>query len=106
MRTDAPREPAVVGRMRPDEAVDAPPPPGQGPLALVGLTIGLLLMGMQLWLLTIALELYLGGSGGIIWQIALASGAIFGGGLLMLRRLRRRPRGWRGALDAGRGPRA
>jgi hypothetical protein len=61
-------------------------------LVLAGLAIGLLLMGIQLWLLTIALDLYLAGAGGQIWQLALASGGIFVGGLLMLRLLKRRPR--------------
>jgi hypothetical protein len=84
--------PAYVGEQRPDEAVDQPPPPGQMPLVMTGLAIGLLLMAIQLWLLTIALELYLGGEGGVIWQIALISGVIFLGGLAMLRLLRRRPR--------------
>ena len=85
-------EPAFVGRTRPDEVVSQPPPPGQMSLVLAGLTIGLLLMGIQLWLLTIALDLYLAGAGGQIWQLALVSGGIFLGGLLMLRLLSRRPR--------------
>jgi len=49
-------------------------------------------MGIQLWLLTVALELYLGGNGGQVWQLALVSGVIFLGGWAMLRLLRRRPR--------------
>jgi hypothetical protein len=61
-------------------------------LVLAGLAVGLLMMGIQLWLLTIALELYLAGEGARIWQLALVSGAIFLGGLLMLRLLGRRPR--------------
>jgi hypothetical protein len=85
-------EPAFVGRMRSDEAVSHPPPPGQMTLILAGLMIGLLLMGIQLWLLTIALDLYLAGAGTQIWQLALLSGGIFLGGLLMLRLLSRRPR--------------
>jgi hypothetical protein len=84
--------PAFVGRKRPDEAVNQPPPPGQMSLILAGLAIGLLLMGIQLWLLTIALELYLAGEGERLWQLALASGAIFLGGLLMLRLINRRSR--------------
>ena len=84
--------PAFVGRKRPDETVNQPPPPGQMTLVLAGLTIGLLLMGIQLWLLTIALDLYLGGAGARIWQLALVSGLIFLGGLLMLRLLGRRAR--------------
>jgi hypothetical protein len=85
-------EPAFVGRMRPDEMVSQPPPPGQMTLVLAGLAIGLLLMGIQLWLLTIALDLYLAGAGAHIWQLGLVSGGIFLGGLLMLRLLARRPR--------------
>lgn len=85
-------EPTLVGRMRPDDAVSRPPPPGQMALILAGLAIGLLLMGIQLWLLTIALDLYLAGAGTQVWQLALVSGAIFLGGLLMLRLLSRRPR--------------
>jgi hypothetical protein len=53
-------------------------------------------MGIQLWLLTIALDLYLGGEGEQLWQLALASGAIFLGGLMITRLLRRRPRVRRG----------
>ncbi len=65
-------------------------------LIMAGLTIGVLLMGIQLWLLTIALELYLAGEGRQVWLTALVSGAIFAGGLLMRRRLRRQPRVRRG----------
>ena len=82
---------SYVGRKWPDEQVDESPPPGQGPLVMTGLMIGLLMMGIQLWLLTVALELFLAGEGERVWQLALASGAIFLGGLLMLRLLRRRP---------------
>jgi hypothetical protein len=84
--------PAYVGRKRPDEAVDGPPPPGQMGLVMAGLSIGILLMGIQLWLLTIALELYLAGEASDVWLIALVSGAIFAGGLFVLWLLRRRPR--------------
>src|SRR3569832_860185 len=92
MSTPTRDEPAFVGRMRPDDAVSRPPPPGQMALVLAGLIIGLLLMGIQLWLLTIALDLYLAGAGTRIWQLALLSGGIFLGGLLMLRLLSRRSR--------------
>jgi hypothetical protein len=56
------------------------------------LMIGLLLMGIQLWLLTVALELYLGGEGENVWWLALISGLIFLGGLVVLRIIRRQPR--------------
>ncbi len=37
--------------------------------------------GIQLSLLTVALDFYLGANGGEVWQMALLSGAIFSGGL-------------------------
>jgi hypothetical protein len=68
----------------------AAPPPGQLPIVLAGLSVGILLMGVQLWLLTVALDLYLSGRSGQIWLLALVSGLIFAGGLLVLWVLRRR----------------
>ncbi len=68
------------------------PLPGQGPVLLALLLIGFVLMAVQLWLLTVALDLYLAGAGQQIWQLALGSGLIFLGGLLVLWLLRRRPR--------------
>ncbi|MBA3947862.1 MAG: hypothetical protein H0X37_25325 [Herpetosiphonaceae bacterium] len=94
--------PSYVGHQRRAEAVSQPPPPGHMALMLAGLAIGILLMGIQLWLLTIALDLYLGGAGNQVWLIALVSGTIFLGGLLMLRLLRRRPRVRRGSIEEGR----
>jgi hypothetical protein len=73
-----------------DPAVRRSPPPGQQAIVMAALMIGLLLMGIQLWLLTVALELYLAGSGRQVWLLALVSGLIFLGGLLMLRLLGRR----------------
>ena len=91
--------PAYVGRKRPDRVVNQPPAPGYIGLVMAGLTIGVLLLSIQLWLLTIALELYLAGEGRQVWLTALVSGAIFAGGLFMLRLLRRRPR-MRGTIGA------
>lgn len=65
--------------------------PGQLAVLMAALLVGLLLMSMQLWLLTVALDLYLGGQGSQIWLLALVSGAIFAGGVVMLRMLDRRP---------------
>ncbi|MGH2352661.1 MAG: hypothetical protein ACRDJN_13730 [Chloroflexota bacterium] len=90
---DAPDQGSYVGVKRPDEAVDLPPPPGQMPVIMAALSIGVLLMGIQLWLLTVALELLMAGEGSHAWQLALASGAIFLGGLLILWLLHRRPSG-------------
>jgi hypothetical protein len=84
-------------------AEERPYPPGEMAVVLLGLTVGVLLMGVQLLLLTVALELYLSGEGGRIWQHALASGGIFLCGLLMLWLLRRRPRVRRGPLGEPRG---
>lgn len=67
--------------------------PGRQALVAAALLVGLLLLSLQLWLLTVALELYLGGEGQQVWQLALASAAIFLGGVLVVRRLRRGGRG-------------
>jgi hypothetical protein len=96
---DAP--PAYVGHLRPTPLVEEPPRPGQGPLVMAALAIGFLLLGIQLWLLTVALELFLGGHGRQVWQLALASGAIFLGGLGMLHLVARRPRVRRAAPTDG-----
>ena len=77
------------------------PAPGRLAVLMAALLVGLLLMGMQLWLLTVALDLYLGGQGRQIWLLALVSGAIFVGGVVMLAVLGRRPR--LGADPAGSG---
>jgi hypothetical protein len=67
------------------------PAPGRQAVVLAALLLALVLMGLQLWLLTVALELYLGGAGRQVWQLALASGLIFLGGLLTLRLLGQHP---------------
>ncbi|MCC7104027.1 MAG: hypothetical protein IT307_02695 [Chloroflexi bacterium] len=77
---------------------DPTPPPGQLALVLAALLLGVLLMGLQLWLLTVALELYLSGAGRQGWLLALVSGLIFGGGLLTLRVLSR-PSPVRGGME-------
>jgi uncharacterized protein DUF6755 len=71
---------------------ESSPTPGRLAVVMAALMIGLLLMGTQLWLLTVALELYLGGHGRQVWLLALVSGAIFAGGVLMVRQLDRHPR--------------
>lgn len=75
-----------------DATEDRTPPPGHQAVVMAALMLGLLLMGIQLWLLTVALELYLGGHGPQVWLLALVSGLIFLGGLLVLNVLGRRPR--------------
>ena len=81
-----------AGPHRPETTIERSPPPGQQAIVLAALIIGLLLMGLQLWLLTVALDLYLAGSGPRVWLLTLVSGLIFVGGLLVLWQLGRRPR--------------
>lgn len=61
-----------------------PSRPGASGILLAALSIGLVLLAVQLWLLTVALDL-LGGHGRDVWQLALASAAIFAGGVTALR---------------------
>jgi hypothetical protein len=68
------------------------PSHGQAAIVLAGLTIGTILMGIQLWLLTVALDLYLSGRPEATWLAAGISGLVFLGGLLILRLLPRRPK--------------
>ncbi len=72
-----------------DSQQNISPTPGQQALVLAALLIGILLMGIQLWLLSVALELYLAGGEHNIWALPLISGLIFSGGLLTLRILNR-----------------
>ena len=58
--------------------------PGQAAVVLASLAIGVVLMGIQLWLLTVALDLYLGGADSALWPLAAISGGVFVGGLLVL----------------------
>ena len=71
--------------------VERTPPPGRVAVVLTGLAIGILLMGIQLWLLTVALDLYLSGGGPYVLVLTLISCLIFLGGLFVLRVLGRRP---------------
>jgi hypothetical protein len=87
----------VDGRMRNrptpvSTSTDAPSLPGQAALVGAALAIGILLLGIQLWILTVALDLFLEARGGQVWLLAAVSGLIFVGGLLVLWILRRRPR--------------
>jgi hypothetical protein len=59
------------------------------PLVMAALSVGLVLMALQLWVLTAALDLLLGGQGALVWQLTVVSGGIFVGGLLVLALLRR-----------------
>jgi hypothetical protein len=77
---------------QPDVPVERPPAPGTQALLLAVLVLGVILMGIQLWLLTVALDLYLGGAGDGIWWLAVVSGLVFAGGLFALWLTERRPR--------------
>jgi hypothetical protein len=65
-----------------------PVQPWAGPILATALMLGLVLMGLQLWLLTVALDLLLGGRSEGFGRLALASAAVFAGGVLVLRVLR------------------
>jgi len=67
------------------------PPPGQAGIALFGLAVGIMLISIQLWLLTLAFDLYMLKQDTDAILAAAASGLVFLGGLAMLRILDRRP---------------
>ena len=86
------RPPSIFqDQYQPDVAANRAPPPGRQALLLAALVIGFLLLAIQLWLLTVALDLYLGGSGEEVWLLALVSGFVFLGGLLALRLIEHPP---------------
>ena len=95
---DLPRSRTLVRRTN-RTTIGQSPLPGQSALVGAALAIGLLLLALQLWLLTIALDLYLAGNGSEVWLLAAVSGLIFVGGLVVLAVLRRRPRVQRPAGD-------
>jgi hypothetical protein len=84
-----PRDPGQgrVGVKRSETVVGTPPRAGQGPILSTALAIGLLLLGIQLWMLTVALELYLAGHGERLWALTAMSFIVFLGGLFSLRLL-------------------
>ena len=73
--------PDATRRARAEEPM---PPPGRQALLIAKLALGVLLLGVQLWLLTISLNLYLSGDGADVWTLAVFSGVVFLGGLLAL----------------------
>jgi hypothetical protein len=68
------------------------PPPGEGALLSAALAIGLLLMAIQLWILTVALEQFKRHHYGEVNALTGISAIIFAGGLVMLWLLRRTPK--------------
>ena len=65
--------------------------PGRRAIILGAVTVGVVLLAVQLWLLTVAVDLYLGGEGDRAWSLAVASGLVFAGGLFAYRLLRHEP---------------
>lgn len=59
----------------------ATPPPGEANLVSAALAIGILLMGLQLWILTVALEEFQRHNDARIYLLAGISALIFLGGL-------------------------
>ncbi|HEU4584335.1 MAG TPA: hypothetical protein VFR95_01230 [Gemmatimonadaceae bacterium] len=72
----------------------AAPPPGHHGLVMLGLSMGIVLMAIQLWLLTLACNLYLLGERRGTVVAAIVSGLVFLGGLAMLRVLRWTSQRW------------
>ncbi len=92
-----------IGDERVDAGIDrTPPAPGRQAIVLAALALGGLVLALQLWLLTIALELYLEGDGGQVWGVSLISGFVFAGGLGVLWLLSRRPQIWHSVRRRGR----
>lgn len=60
-------------------------------LIMLGLSIGILLMALQLWILTLAFDLFSSGDRTQTAILAGISGLVFLGGVLMLRLLGRGP---------------
>jgi hypothetical protein len=71
---------------------DRPAPPGREALVMAAVAIGVILLAIQLWLLTVALDIYLAGERGQLWVLALLSGLVFIGGLAAIRVIARRTR--------------
>ncbi len=67
------------------------PAVGQTGVVMLGLALGILLMSLQLWLLTLAFDLYLMDEDWDTLLVAVFSGLVFIGGLVMLRLLDRTP---------------
>lgn len=74
---------------RPRPPREEPVTPGRQAVVMMMLAIGIMLLGIQLWLLTVALDQYLAGQGATVWITCIFSGLIFLGGLLVLRLLER-----------------
>ena len=81
----------------PAEMPERAAPHGVEAVVATLVVIGVVLLAIQLWLLTVALDIYLAGNRGDLWVLAVLSGLVFVGGLLAVRligrlsRMGRRP---------------
>ncbi len=72
--------------------------PGREAMVMAAAMIGVLMLGLQLWLLTVALDMFLSANQNELWVLSAGSGIVFLGGavafwmLLGRRSLRRRKR--------------
>nr|AOS95354.1 hypothetical protein [uncultured bacterium] len=82
MNTPRARPPGPRAR---DVEAERPAPHGVEALVATLVAIGVILLGIQLWLLTVALDIYLAGNRGDLWVLALLSGLVFLGGLAAVR---------------------
>ncbi len=73
-------------------AADDPVRAWEGPVLTTAVALGLLLMAVQLWILTVALDLLLGGRDEGLLRLAIVSGVVFAGGLVVLKLLGARTR--------------
>lgn len=80
------RRPSFRGQ--PNRAV---PPPGEAALVSAALMIGILLLGLQLWILTVALDEFQRHNDQRTYLLAGISAVIFGGGLAVRWLLKRTP---------------
>lgn len=69
----------------------AAPAPGEASLVSAALAVGILLMGLQLWILTVALEEFQRHNETRIYLLAGISALIFGGGVAIRWLLKRTP---------------
>ncbi len=76
-------------REQPKRAI---PPPGEAALVGAALMIGILLLALQLWILTVALEEFQRHNDERTYMLAGISAAIFAGGLAVRWLLKRTPR--------------
>lgn len=66
-------------------------PPGEGALISAAVAIGILLMGVQLWILTVALEQFERHHYPEVYALTAISALIFAGGVTILWLLHRKP---------------